>query len=220
MQQGQTAGRQMTHRVRKTVIAVAIFIASVSFAPVEAGDGADLSVTTEPRNVVVGGHRIQIPTGRFLLIRKGSDCAAVKFLSYWTGETERDYFGSYECYYRSDGGCDFSGPGVKATTGQVSYPRFRGTFHWAYQKGRKDLRCGRIALSWVGNGKVSFFMPGQTSAKDKGIEMAPTAWTNISDVDSQSSGVTWYRLNSYRPDESITIEEMERRLKGPHGQGS
>jgi hypothetical protein len=165
-------------------------------------------LTPSANEVMIHAHYVQMPVGRILLIRKGADCCAIKFTKFWTGKTEEDYFGSYERYYQGDGSADFTKLGVIFQTDRVSYPRIRGSAAFPFQFGAVDLRCGSIQLEWGGNGKVTFITPFQHPPHDAGVELAPTPWTDISEVNAFDSRVKWYRLDSKRRNIIIPIDQL------------
>jgi len=161
-------------------------------------------------SVLIGGEGVRVPLGRILLVRKGTDCCAVKFVKFWTGKTEEDYLGSYERYYQGDGSADFTRTNVQFQIDEVLYPRVRGSGAFAIQFGEKDLRCGSIQLQWMGNGNVSFYTTGRftRSLYDAGVELAPTHWTSIVEVNARDPRIKWYRLDPKREDIITTIDQL------------
>jgi hypothetical protein len=158
--------------------------------------------------VMIHAHYVQVPQGRILLVRKDSECCAVKFTRFWRGKTEEDYLGSYERYYQSDGSADFTKPNVVFQTDDVSYPRFQGIDPFIFQIGKKYLRCGSIQLIWLGNGKVTFITPDQHIPRDVGVEIAPTPWISITEANTHDSRIKWYRLAPDRKRAIISIDHL------------
>lgn len=160
--------------------------------------------------VLIGGEGVRIPLERILLVRKGTDCCAVKFVKFWTGKTEEDYLGSYERYYQGDGSADFTTKNVQFQIDEVLYPRVRGSGAFAIQFGEKDLRCGSIQLQWMGNGNVSFYTRSRFTRTlyDAGVELAPTHWTSIVEVNAHDPRIKWYRLDSHRKRIIIPIDRL------------
>ena len=157
-----------------------------------------------PQDVLIEDNGIRMPLGVILLARKDSDYCAIKFLKIWTGKTDEDWFASYEFYCQDDGTGDFSKENVKVTRGEFSSPRLRGFGRFAFEFGSKtDIRCGNLRLTWSTETKVPFY----DLTKDKGfdeVELAPTIWTDVSQVNVFDPRITWYRYKGV-PHKTIRI---------------
>lgn len=165
--------------------------------------------TPGPDEVKIHAHYVQVPVGRILLIRKGPESCAIKFIKYWTGKNKDDHFGQYERYYQGDGSGDFTKPDVKFETDDVADPRVRGNAAFPFQFGKKDLRCGSIQVRYMGDGHVTFITPGQRyDIDDARIELAPTPWTTLAEVNINDPRIKWYRIDPHRKSIIILIDRI------------
>jgi|WetSurMetagenome_2_1015567.scaffolds.fasta_scaffold04891_2 hypothetical protein len=158
-----------------------------------------------PNDVFIAGTGIQMPVGRVLLIRQGTNYCALRFTQYGPGQLDGDVsakyasYGKYETYYQSDGTGDFSGTNLQYWEDELILPVPRGFGRIVHAFGAKhDIRCGPIKLD--GNPKsVSFYAPGQyaklKAIREYNIELAPTPWTSISEINVRDPRITWYRYD-------------------------
>jgi len=162
------------------------------------------------REVRIRPNAIIVPLGTIVVIRKGSEYGAVKFTEYWTGATRDDQYGRYESYYQGDNSGDFSKANVRVTKGDLSMLKPIGWAGLHCAPGNPDFRCGPIKLGWSGtrySSAVYFFSWGQDQG-DYGIELAPTKWTDISEVNVFDLRLKWYRYDENRKTISIPIDEL------------
>ncbi len=158
-------------------------------------------------DVGIGTNAVSVPLGRIILIHKGSEYCAVKFNRFWTGKTEEDRYAEYESYLQGDGTGDFSNKNVKFRKEKLSFPKPRGIGRLAFSFGNKEVRCGSIKLFWSSKGWVYFFSSSQNQG-DYGIELAPTIWTDISQVNITDPRIKWYRYDEKRDDIVIPIDKL------------
>jgi hypothetical protein len=161
------------------------------------------------QNVIVSPNAIIMPLGNILLIRRDSDYGAIKFTKFWTGKAEQDLYATYESYYQDDKTGDFANRNVKFTKEDLHSPKpsfslFGHPFAFGI---KKEIKCGPIRLWWSGRGTVYFFERGQREG-DYGIELAPTKWTDISQINVSDPRLKWYRYDANRKDIRILIDEL------------
>ena len=162
----------------------------------------------EPNVVKIRPNAISVPMGRIILIRKGPEYGAVKFTHFWFGKTVHDWYGKYESYYQGDGTGDFSKKNVLSRKGEVStFPDIGGCgLHWSLDN--PNFRYGPFKLAWSPKSTVYFFYFGQGGEGDYGIELAPTKWTDISQVNVFDPRLKWYRYDEKRKDTYIPIDQL------------
>ena len=102
---------------------------------------------------------------------------------------------------------DFSKSNVQFKKDKLSSPKPRGIGRFAFSFGNKEIKCGAIQLHWSGKGWVHFY-GGDQKEGDYGIELAPTKWTNISQVNVFDPRVKWYRYDAKRQDIKIPIDRL------------
>jgi hypothetical protein len=174
--------------------------------------GEDLDPLSE--YVIVSPNAIIMPLGKILLIRKDSDYGAIKFIKFWTGKAENDRYATYESYYQGDKTGDFSNKNAEFTKEELHSPNpsFSLFGHPIAFGIRDDIRCGPIRLWWFGGGTVCFWEGGQRQG-DYGIELAPTKWTDISQVNVSDRRLKWYRYDEKRKDTKIPVDQLWEDMK-------
>lgn len=158
-----------------------------------------------PNDVLIGGTGIQMPLGRIMLIRQGTNYCALKFTQRGPGQLEGDAnakyasYGRYETYFQGDGTGDFSGTNLQYWEDELILPVPRGFGRIVHAFGAKhDIRCGPIILDGDPN-NVSFYAPGQyaklKAIREYNIELAPTPWTSICEINVHDRRIIWYRYD-------------------------
>ena len=160
-----------------------------------------------PNDVHIGKTAIVMPLGKILLVRRYSEYCAVKFTDFWTGKTEEDLYAKYESCYQGDKSGDFSRQNIKFRNGKLSFPKPRGIGRLAFSFGKKEISCGTVRLFWSGQGAVHFYREGQAQG-DYGIELAPTKWTEISQVNVFDQRLKWYRYDENRKRVNIPVDQL------------
>lgn len=157
--------------------------------------------------VHIGNTAIVMPLNRILIVKKDYEFGAVKFTKFWTGKTESDLYASCECYYQGDKSGNFKKSNVKKTIIKLAYPKPRGIGRLAFSFGNKEIKCGSIKLVWSGYGAVHFYAQGKQQG-DYGIELAPTNWNDISQVNVFLSEIEWYKFDKERPRKNIPLSKL------------
>jgi len=156
--------------------------------------------------VHIAPHFVSMPIGRIVLIRRGSEYCAVKFAEVWKGKTESARFQNYESYYQGDGTGDFSSKNAQFTKDTlVDRQSVLGRLY-PVPFGHRNLyiKCGAVKLLWSDSGTLYFSeSPGRG-----GVELAPTEWTDISQVNVFDPRLKWYRYDEKRKDIYIPIDQL------------
>ena len=160
-------------------------------------------------DVHIAPNGIVMPLDRILLIRKGSDYCAIKFIRFWTGKTEEDRYAEYESYSprEKSGDTNFLPDNVESKKGTASFSRLYGIGRLAFSLGNKEVKCGEVRMFWSGDGAVHFFARGQREG-DYGIELAPTPWTDIHRVNLSDPRIRWYRYDTTRKRVNMPIDNL------------
>ncbi len=159
--------------------------------------------------VHIGPNMVMIPLGRILLIRKDTDYCAIRFTKVWTGKSDDDRYATYEAYHQGDETGDFTNKNVTFRKEELHSPRpsfslFGHPFAFGI---KEEIRCGPIRLWWTGRGAVYFFERDQRQG-DYGIELAPTKWTDISQVNISEPRLKWYKYDGKRKRINIPIDQL------------
>jgi hypothetical protein len=162
-----------------------------------------------PDEVHIAPNVVGMPSGRILLVRKDSAYCAIKFLEFWTGKTEDDRYAKYESYFQDDKSGNFTNKNVEYRKEELYYPKASWSlFGHPVAFGTKDeIKCGFIRLWWTNKGSVYFFKRDQQQG-DYGIELAPTKWTDISQVNVSDPRLKWYRFDEKRQRVNIPVEQL------------
>ncbi len=166
----------------------------------------------ETNEVVIDQHLIRVPIGEFCLVRKDSEYCAVKFLDvWWTSERpwENEY-AIYESYYQGDKSGDLLKENVQYWKEESGSSKRWGAWWFpghGFQLGSSEVRCGPIRLSWSGAGFIYFNKKGQRYG-DYGIELAPSKWSDISEVNVFDPRLKWYRYDESRKQINIPIDQL------------
>lgn len=170
-----------------------------------------------PDEVHISEIGIIMPLGKILLVRKGSEYCAIKFTKVWSENTSEvgsifvasgsDEYAIYESSYQGDKSGDFSKSNVQFKKDKLSFPKPRGIGRLAFSFGNKEIKCGSIKLEWFGKGSVYFYREGQKQG-DYGIELAPTKWTDITQVNVFDQRLKWYRYDEKRLRVNIPIDKL------------
>ena len=157
------------------------------------------------------------PLGRFLLIRKDKRVCAVRFTKAQRGHDakpattfnsgEESFSAEYDWYFQEDGSGDFTQPGVLSGHEQLAMKPLKGIGRLAFQTGQIYVECGAFdKLFWRYPTWVTFY--GKSSRGDYGIELAPTKWTEIQEVNVHDPRLKWYRYDENRESVDIPLDNL------------
>ena len=194
--------------MKKIVVTLCCLIASMQIGGREmlAFDYGDVG-PPGPNSVHIGKTAIVMPLGKILLVRKGKEYCAVRFTEFWTGKTKEDLYARYESYCLGSKTRDLSEENVQVRKEKLSFPKPRGIGRLAFSFGNKEIKCGAIRLLWSGNGAVHFYGQGQDQG-DYGIELAPTKWNELSEVNVLDTRLRWYRYDPERKRITIPVDNL------------
>lgn len=179
-------------------------------------DNGDI-VLPKDNEVYIAEVGIVMPVGRILLVRRNSDYCVIKFTKFWLENTSEvgslfvssgsDKYAMYESHYQGDKTGVFSKKNVQVKKEKLSAPKPRGIGRLAFSFSDREVKCGAIKLEWFGKGGVHFYGEGQKQG-DYGIELAPTKWTDISEVNVFDPRLKWYRYDENRKRINIPVEQL------------
>lgn len=143
----------------------------------------------------VGDNAVQAPFGRFLLIKNGSKCLALRITEHTrphiVDNTQQDT-SRYEWFLQTDGSMDFSKDNVQKGNGKLSSKNGASAY---FQAGSFP------ALQWSPNDWIYFNVGGtpiggypagsQEALRQKNMRMASTEWVRIEDVKPRSGDSGW-----------------------------
>lgn len=171
-------------------------------------------------SVEVGPTRVAVPLCKFLLIRKGSEYCAIRFMEafdegygLYKGKPV-EAFARYEVYYQGDGSGDFLNKNTQHASKNLIIPLKFG--FWSKLIGPKrnvQIECGPYELAWGTGTVVHFFrrpddQDHPASIKRYGIELSPTLWSQIGEVNVQDPRLRWYRYDESRQEQVLLPNEV------------
>lgn len=195
--------------------------------------------TTKDNEVGIWDSYIEQPLGRILLIRKDSRYCAVKFTKNWTeiDEEEKEKlardislggisaelaekqytkkFTTYEIYHNFDE-ISKKRNNIKPEGEHIaSWLPMKGLFRpFIYQPGDSYIICDSFKLTWSYKNKVCFHPPNKTRG-EFGFELAPTPWSDISQVNISDPRIKWYRYDDKRQRVNIPIDKLWPEAEAP-----
>jgi hypothetical protein len=174
--------------------------------------------TLKSDDAIVYWGGVAAPIGRFLLIRKDSVICAVLFKNFRRGGDEQlgttfntgeeHLYAEYDWYFKKDGSGDFGKGNVKQGHGNVAYGPLVGIGRLAFQTTNQRISCGSIRLNWTYPDIVQFFYGSKVVGT--GIELAPTPWSSISEVNGNDSDIKWFQTDQNREAAIIPVSELRK----------
>jgi hypothetical protein len=162
-------------------------------------------------NAEIGRWWVRTPAGYFLLIRKDNTACAIRFTDFNISHlgaiskevAEYDYFG------QTDGSSNFKKSNLNIGHGKLKQTDLGHSTPWIppAQNDINTIKCGALTLRWFGLVGVSFY-EGAATTPDEGIELAPTKWSDINEIDFGDPKLTWYRYDKTRQYTQISIENL------------
>ncbi len=191
----------------RSIMLCLILLMTQGDGPAFADDSISYNTPISPEDVRIGPHYIIMPLNKIFLIRKNGLYGAVKLTNFWSGkDKKRSKYASYECWYQDDGTRDFSSKSVKFEKREASIKLF-GIGRFSFNLGNDEIRCGSFRLWWWGKGSIYFFNSDQEFG-DYGVELAPTKWSNIEEVNASDPNLKWYKYDKNRPRRDIPVKNL------------
>jgi hypothetical protein len=164
---------------------------------------------------------VSSPLNRLPLVRHADTVCAIRFSAFHRGGDEKAptaFNSGEETLFATAEETQFeiseSTPRIlqRKTVNLVRGP-IVGLGRLGFQKGRIGLRCGDAKLEWTYPNNVSLGSYTQPAAKRAQVEMAPTAWSEVSQVDLNDKKLHWYRYDESRKDKLIPMEELPEAIR-------
>lgn len=161
-------------------------------------DKSAVLIPTENK-FVIAGNAVGMPAGRILLMRKTGQHCAVKLT-----EIKANKRGGWDMQYES-----YSSGRPEALKGQAYTREPKGIGHLLTlsSTGKDYLRCEPLTLQVSGSsyGWWVYFYERDTD-QDKAVELAPTKWTEASQINFTDRSVAWYAFDDKRKRRDVRIE--------------
>jgi len=196
-----------SHLSHAVVILCFLCLCAVSNVTIASEEGEKDMTLSRFDNVQISTNCIVMPIGRILLIRKGDEYCAMKFIRFWNGKTEWDRYAEYESYFPIDNKVGFVRENIRVSKDVASFSKLYGVGRLAISFGTKEIKCGAFRLAWDGRGIVCFFGKNQKQG-DYGIELAPTPWTDTAQINLSDERTRWYRYDTARKKITLPIDNV------------
>ncbi|MFZ5761514.1 MAG: hypothetical protein ACOY8P_01120 [Thermodesulfobacteriota bacterium] len=170
--------------------------------------------TPSNEEIHIGKTAIVVPTNSILIVRKHDNYCAIKFIKIWKENSTDNFYAEYESYHQVNKSGLFSKNNALHNDGKLSFPAPRGIGRFSFSFGNKEIICGPIKLFWSGDGSVHFYGENQQQG-DYGIEIAPTPWSDISQVNISDPRIKWYRYDDKRQRVNIPIDKLWPEAEAP-----
>jgi hypothetical protein len=167
-------------------------------------------------NAMVTWFDVSAPIGHLLLIRQGADTCVVRFTTFHRGHDskpstpfnsgEESFSAEYDWFYPKKSAAGSHQRTYDTGHRQLSRGSSSGIGRLAFQRGDQEVQCGNFRLAWYYPARVGF--NSSDSAKDIGVELAPTRWNTIEQVDFDDPALRWYRQDESRKPTLIPMDQL------------
>jgi len=141
------------------------------------------------KDAFVSENSVNIPVGRILLAKHNIEyCAVLLVSSRWSDE---ESYATYKSYYVPDSAISFTDFRVKPREDEVYEKQpLRIIGRLAAARSQNKIFCEKIKLKWSGAPHNSGWI---YLDEEKTLELAPTKWLNIRDVNIMDKNLKWFK---------------------------
>lgn len=184
--------------MKYTVLVIAIFMSLNRLAY-----ASELSGGQE--KVVINTEAVGMPINKLLLIRDKHKYCAVKFVSAIKGKAEGEGYAKYEAVFLDDGRRNLKTYKIKVSKGELADLNPVGIGRFALTKGNTNIYCDGNVYSWSGSGSLNWTY---FSASNIYIDIAPTKWTDFSEVNVFDKRLKWYKKDEKRLEIVTSVNKL------------
>jgi hypothetical protein len=180
------------------------------------GDLNPLDDRNAAENAMMTWSDVGAPVGHMLLIRHGTDKCVVRFTTFHRGHNAKpetsfnsgaeSFSGEYDWFYAKTPSRRDQEPVYEVGHRTVSLRASAGVGRLSFQTADNEIVCGPLKLAWFYPVRVGF--NGRDSARDIGIELAPTRWTTIEKVNFDDPALRWYKQDEARKPMLIPMDNL------------
>jgi hypothetical protein len=182
-----------------------------SIVMVEKVEGKALS------NAEIYATAVGAPLGYILLMRKDGDTCAIRFTEFHRGNdskpqtrfrtNEETLYAEYDWHSLGDKNRNQAKRNAMSGHESLIYKPIVGYGHLRIQRGKVTVKCGALEATWAYPVSVSLLKPNGTY-ESNGIEVAPTQWAHVGDVNLSSPELVWYQYSEARELAYIPLEDL------------
>jgi hypothetical protein len=203
----------MKHKMRILVFLLTLAVLTIGD---NVASAESIASDVDEIRIVVAGHVMIMPVNYIILAKPIEDdkYCAIKFLKMWDGKHKDERYAEYVSYYQPDGSGDLLKSNVIVKRDVLKWPRLIGIGWFSFAFGANyDISCGDFDLAWFGGGTVYFdsWKEKQKSLSKERIpivELAPTPWENLEEVDVYHNNLKWYRFNDKRKRKRLPVNKL------------
>jgi len=157
---------------------------------------------------------VAAPLGRLVLVRADHSLCAVRFLEFHRGHDAKPATafnsGNESLWATAE---EVQIEGSHKTVGKpevISLERgpVVGLGRLGFAKGNIAIRCGGASLEWTYPNNISLGSYTQSPNYRKAVEIAPSAWTEVSQMDLKDPMLQWYRYDETRHDIVLNMDNL------------
>lgn len=210
----------MTVRVQSCLVGlgvsclIAMNLAVGTGTGVGQSDALDRTLDTLKSNAIVDAASVAVPAGRIVLVRSSSMHCAIRFDSFRRGHDakpgtifnsgDESRFSEADIYEWPRGEGDFYYGKARVKHVKLSELPLVGILKVA-AGGGSSIKCTGSRLDWSFPSWMSFIEVGSA---DRMIEIAPTAWTDLAQIDLANPRLKWFRYEASRERTLIPVAEL------------
>ena len=167
-------------------------------------------------NAMMTWFDVGAPAGHTLLIRRGTDRCVVRFTSFRRDHDAKpatsfnsgtdSVFAEYDWFYDRNSDGRENVPRYESGHRSLSLLATIGIGRLAFEAGNNEVICGPFRLVWFYPVRLGF--NNRDSVKDIGVELAPTRWTTIEQVNFEDRGLRWYKVDESRKPTLIPMNKL------------
>jgi len=174
---------------------------------------------TQDNNALITSGTVFTPVRRFMLIRKGNDACAVRFLSYRSLNDQKpptvfnsghaNQYAEYEWFYQGDGSFDFTKKSAKSGKENLHIGPATGIGHdKSFPRDMKFwITCGPFNYFWQYSTGIGFNSYPKNN-EDREVEFAPSKWMRVEEIDFANPKLRWTRYSASTRRIEIPLEEL------------
>jgi hypothetical protein len=145
------------------------------------------------------------------MARKDNEYCALRIVEIWRPQELNKSYSIIETYYQGDSSGDYSRTNVQYQIEKIRPPLPGGCIPVGYHYWDFDpIQCGSFYLYWTP--KTLIYFPEKKELLGK-IELAPTMWRHISEINLSDPRLKWYRYDDTSPHSIIPIKEYWKEVK-------
>lgn len=163
------------------------------------------------------GTAVGAPMGRLLLMRKGGELCAIRFTEYHRGGDAKPptmFHSGDESLYGEYDWFDLASPATFENNGNGGSGHEKlvrkahvGFGHLHIMRGDFYVKCGTLSAEWFYPNKVSLIEPYGVGLSN-GIELAPTRWQKVEQIDRNEPSLVWYKYDDIRKKVYLPMDEL------------